>query len=479
VDETLYTEDLDLTPVATREELVALLRTIRLRADKPSLRALEARTRLSTVPLSKTVLSEMLNGVRFPRKAVMLAFLQACGVQDDHLEPWRRAWERIAVREQGEVQARPSAGAPARHVTDIADGIQQGSREARKVGGQLSTQISGSEAQDSLSATMADEGRQRSDQMVRLREENERLRLELAASSGVSAGQPSRPGDQAGEREAAGPAVRRRELGVLLHDLRLEHDMTVEQVAERLLCSPSKVSRMESGFRSGTVRDVRDLGDLYGIPDQQRDHLMRLARESKQQGWWHTYNQNRFGEFVGLENGAASMKVYEAAIIPGLLQTEAYARAMHHAGSDELSSRRIEELIEVRMTRQRILTRSNPPRYWSIIDEAALRRSVGGPNVMRGQLERIIEVSELPNVTLGVIPFAAGAHPAMGNKFVILEFAEPVPGMVYEEGLAGWIYIESPPDVRRYQRVFEFLLTIALDGEKSGRFITKMISASK
>ena len=438
MDDAPYTEDLDLSSVVARDDLAALLRTVHLRADRPSLRVLEARTRLRPVPLSKTVVSEMLNGARFPRKAVMLAFLQACGVQDDHLEPWQRAWERIAVREQGAMPTEVRTGAKVQRVADFTESSEL------------------------------------SDQVTELREENEKLRRQLAASSGGDAGS-ALPDDQSTEREAASPAVRRRELGVLLRELRLEHGMTVEQVAEHLLCSPGKVSRMESAFRSGTVRDVRDLCGLYGIPERQRDHLMLLARESKQQGWWQSYKQVHFEKYIGLESGAASMKVYESAIIPGLLQTEAYMRAMHHAGVPVISPERIEELIEVRLIRQRILTRPDPPSCWWIIDEAALCRPVGGPEVMRSQLEHMIELSGLPNVTLQIIPFAAGAHPAMGDKFVILEFAEPVPGIVYTEGLVGWTYIEQPSELRRYQRVLESLLTLALGVEDSIQFITKMI----
>lgn len=269
----------------------------------------------------------------------MLAFLQACGLHDDRLEPWRRAWERIAVCEQGATPIEVNAAAPA----------------------------PGTEPDNSRSSITADESSRLSDQVTELREENKKLRRQLAASS-VGDARPSPADAQSTEREAASPAVRRRELGVLLHELRLEHGMTVEQVAEHLLCSPGKVSRMESGFRSGTVRDVRDLCGLYGVPERQRDHLMLLARESKQQGWWQTYRQDNFETYIGLENGAASMKVYESAIIPGLLQTEAYARAMHHAGVPAISPERIEELVEVRLIRQRILTRPDPPSCLWIID---------------------------------------------------------------------------------------------------------------
>ena len=184
MDDAPYTEDLDLSSVVARDELAGLLRTVHLRADRPSLRVLETRTRLRPVPLSKTVVSEMLNGVRFPRKAVMLAFLQACGVQDDHLEPWRRAWERIAVREQGALLTEVRTGAKARRVADLTGEIRQDSRKPGDATGRLAAHAPSTEPDNSRSAMIADESSQLSDQVTELREENEKLRRQLAASSG-------------------------------------------------------------------------------------------------------------------------------------------------------------------------------------------------------------------------------------------------------------------------------------------------------
>jgi hypothetical protein len=234
---------------------------------------------------------------------------------------------------------------------------------------------------------------------------------------------------------------------------------------------------MESGFRSGTVRDVRDLCSLYGVTEGQRDHLMLLARESKQQGWWQSYDQEGFGTYLGLENGASSLENFESSIILGLLQTESYARAMYNAPDSGFSPEKIEECIEIRMTRQRILTRTDPIYLWSIVDEAALRRPVGGREVMRSQLQHLIEISGLPNVTIQVIPFHSGAYLAMGDGFCILEFAEPMPPMVYSESLAGWLYMERPSEVKRYRIAFESLRVIALGQEESVRFISEIIHA--
>jgi transcriptional regulator with XRE-family HTH domain len=274
--------------------------------------------------------------------------------------------------------------------------------------------------------------------------------------------------------EVRSPTVRRRELGALLRALRNEKGLTVEQVAERLLCSPSKVSRMETGHGVATLRDIRDLCDLYGITDQaERDRLTRLAREGKQQGWWQSYDLD-FATYVGLEAEAAGIKYYQSSIVPGLLQTPDYARAMYEAGVPKFTPERINEHIEVRLTRQRLLVQNPPVRLEVVLDEAVLHRMVGGRAVMRAQLDRLIEVSKQPNVTMQVIPYSVGAHPAMDSTFNILEFADSVPSVVYVEGLVGWIYVERPQDIERYQQVFEHLRTVALSPRESIELLVRI-----
>jgi Domain of unknown function (DUF5753) len=167
--------------------------------------------------------------------------------------------------------------------------------------------------------------------------------------------------------------------------------------------------------------------------------------------------------------------LYHSAVLPGLMQTVGYARALH--SPYDLTLERIDQLIEVRLIRQRMLTRADPPNFWAILDEAALHRVVGGPATMRDQLERIVEVSRLPNVFVQVIPFDAGAHGAIDSSFTILEFNDPVPAMVYAEGLSGFFYIEKPADVEKHQRVFETLQRSALNEQDSIRFITQIIRA--
>jgi hypothetical protein len=275
----------------------------------------------------------------------------------------------------------------------------------------------------------------------------------------------------AGDRS---PTVRRRELGALLRTLRTEAGLTVEQVAGRLLCSPSKVSRMETGHRGASARDVRDLCNIYGIEDPvRREHLTKLAREGRGPTWWQPF-ELPYATYVGLESDAVSISDFEPGVFPGLLQTPAYARAVHDATRHPLSPEVIEQRIEVRRTRQQILVRDSPPRLAAVIDEAVLHRAVGGPGVMRSQLDAVIAACDRPNITVQVLPFEVGAHPALDSTFILLEFEPPVPGVVYVEGLVGQIYLERPQDVQSYLQVFGQLSALSLNPEDSVNFMAKL-----
>jgi transcriptional regulator with XRE-family HTH domain len=275
--------------------------------------------------------------------------------------------------------------------------------------------------------------------------------------------------------EVRSPTVRRRELGAILRALRNAQGLTVDQVAARLLCSTSKVSRMETGQRGATLRDVRDLCDIYGVTDPaQREHMTKLATEGRQQAWWQGFELDYFSTYVGLEEEATSLRYYQSAAVPGLLQTPAYARAMHEAAIPELTSERIGRMIEVRLKRQQLLVRDPPLNLWAVLDEAVLHRHVGGMPVMRDQLERLAEVAALPHVTIQVIPFSAGAHPAMESTFNILGFDPPATSVVYIEGLAGFMYQERPQDISRYEVVFEHLCTQALSPQESVELISEI-----
>lgn len=279
--------------------------------------------------------------------------------------------------------------------------------------------------------------------------------------------------------EVRSPTVRRRELGALLRALRNEKGLTVEQVADHLLCSTSKVSRMETGHGIATLRDLRDLCGLYGVTDTaQRERMTRLALEGKKQGWWESYDLD-FDTYVGLENEAAELKYYQSTIVPGLLQTADYARAMLDVSVPKLTSTRIDELLEVKLTRQSALRRELPLSLWAVLDQAALHRVVGGREVMGAQLDQLVDVSSNLNVTMQVIPYEAGAHPAMDSTFNILDFAGTVPSVVYVEGLSGWRYLERPAEIEKYQQVFAILRELALSPKESTDLIAKIGRAYK
>jgi len=277
------------------------------------------------------------------------------------------------------------------------------------------------------------------------------------------------------------PTVRRRELGALLRRLRKEKDLAVDQVTAYLECSASKISRIETGQRGATPRDVRDLCDLYGVTDEaERERLVGLAREGKQQGWWQSYDLPfATPMYVGLEAEAVRIKDYDSGVIPGLLQTPGYVRALHDEPlpepAREATPDLVDQRVEARLRRQELLTREKPPplQFWTILDEAVLHRAVGGPSVMQRQLELVVERMQLPNVTVQVIPYSVGAHPALDSTFNILEFSGPVSNLVYSEGLAGFIFIERPEDVDRYQKVFERLSEMSLSPRQSADLMMK------
>ena len=253
--------------------------------------------------------------------------------------------------------------------------------------------------------------------------------------------------------------------------------MTVEQVADHLMCSPSKVSRMETGRGLATPRDIRDLCDLYEVTDKaERERMTRLAHEGRRQGWWHSHDLD-FGRYVGLEADAVATKYYQSTIIPGVLQTADYARAVHEVVMPKLDPGRIDELIEVRMTRQRRLFQDNPPRFAAVLDEGALHRLVGGRRVMAEQLDKVREMSTRPNVVVQVLPYELGAHPAMESNFIIIELPVPTPGVVFVEGLIGSTYLDRESDLDRYNAVFEELQSIALSPKDTSDLIANLYHA--
>ena len=275
------------------------------------------------------------------------------------------------------------------------------------------------------------------------------------------------------------PTVRRRRLALELRRLREAARLTCEEVAEHLECSTSKVSRIETGRVSVSPRDVRDMLDLYGVSAQQGASLVQLARDSRQKGWWHAYSdtiQPQFATYIGLESAASEIRIYEVTLIPGLLQTEEYARTVIAAGTVGGDHDGTERNVALRMARQPLLTGDDPPRLWAVLDEAALRRTVGGAGLMRLQLDHLLDLARLPNVAIQVIPFGAGAHPAMGRPFVILAFPERAdPDVVYLEDLTSALYVEDVDEVDRYNMFFNHLRATALSFEDSAARIMSVI----
>ncbi|MEV5979096.1 helix-turn-helix transcriptional regulator [Streptomyces sp. NPDC052114] len=270
------------------------------------------------------------------------------------------------------------------------------------------------------------------------------------------------------------PTVRRRRLGQELRRLRELKGMTAEEVAERLLVSQSKISRLENGRRSISQRDVRDLCGVYEVEDHRIvDSLMQMAKDSRQQGWWHSFGDIPYSVYIGLETDAASLRVYDPQVVPGLLQTRAYAEALITGALPETTPTDIEKRVQVRMRRQdRIAAPDNPLRLWTVLDESALRRVVGSRHLMRDQLEHLVEQSQLPHVTVQVIPFEMGAHPGLNGQYAILEFPDAADSsVVYIEGVTSDLYLEKANDVQQYSVMYEHLRAQALNVEQSRQLV--------
>jgi len=274
----------------------------------------------------------------------------------------------------------------------------------------------------------------------------------------------------------ASPTLRQRELGVRLRTLRTGLGMTVEEVADKMLCSPAKISRMETAARRPALRDVRDLCALYGVDEAVTAELMQLARQAREQVWWREYEDLNLSPFIGLEQEASSITCFCMYYIPGLLQTEDYAHAMIKGVLPGIDPNILQGRVEVRHRRQQLLESENPPRYRAVIDEAVLRRSVGGPKVMAAQLGKVIEFVRAGKVTVQVIPFDVGAYAASDSNFVFLEFDESVMSpIIFVEGLASGQYYERASDVALYREAVDHLRDSALSPRDSVLLMENML----
>ena len=276
--------------------------------------------------------------------------------------------------------------------------------------------------------------------------------------------------------DSQSPTVRRRRLGMELRRLREASSLMIEDVAKHLECSMSRVSRIETGKSVARIRDVRDMLDLYQVGDEaQREQLLTLAKDAQQRGWWTEYESvlsAGLDTYVGLEASAASIRSFQTHLVPGLLQTEEYSRALIKVGQPTESSVNIDRMISLRRRRQAMLADAGTLEMWAVLDEAVLRRPIGGNAVMRAQLARLLEVGELPSVTIQVLPFTRGAHPGLGGAFTIIGFPDPTDlDVVYVDSPAGNIFLEKDKDVRRHTTWFDHLRAAALPPDESADFI--------
>ncbi|WTY80120.1 helix-turn-helix domain-containing protein [Micromonospora sp. NBC_01405] len=278
---------------------------------------------------------------------------------------------------------------------------------------------------------------------------------------------------------ATGPTVLRMLLGAQLRRLREAVGVTREGAGWEIRASESKISRMELGRVGFKERDVADLLSLYGVTDsEEREALLKLARDANSPGWWHRYGDvlpSWFQSYLGLEAAAALIRSYEVQFVPGLLQTPEYARAVvllghRGAGADEIDRR-----VGLRMQRQELLHRPQPPQLWAVVDEAALRRPIGGPEVMRGQFAALIEATRSPHVRLQIIPFDAGGHAAAGGAFTILRFGDQdLPDIVYIEQLTSAIYLDKREDLDYYAAAMERLCVEAEPPERTPELLARL-----
>ncbi|MFB4311300.1 helix-turn-helix domain-containing protein [Actinomadura sp. GTD37] len=273
---------------------------------------------------------------------------------------------------------------------------------------------------------------------------------------------PERPTRVAPDLRAAGPTVLRMVVGAQLRRFRDAAGISTEDAGYEIRGSHSKISRMELGRVGFKERDVADLLTLYGVTDPGvRETLLELAEHANTPGWWQAYGDvvpGWFEPYLGLEQGAVLVRVYEVQEVPELLQTPEYARALLGVRHPDASKEEIERRVELRMERRRVFARRDPLKLWAVLDEAVLHRTVGGPATMGAQIEHLVEMAELPNVTVQVLPFASGGHAGEGGPVTLLRFAEPeLPDVVYLEQLAGALYPDRAADIARYRDVLNQL----------------------
>jgi hypothetical protein len=250
---------------------------------------------------------------------------------------------------------------------------------------------------------------------------------------------------------------------------------TIDQVAKELECSESKISRIETGQVTALPRDVGDMLKLYEVGDEQRDELMQLARDARKTAWWRTYGGVRRSAYLGFEAAAEQISTYESMLVPGLLQTPAYARTVLRTLYPRFSAQEVEQRVRARRVRQALLTQDDPPTVRAVLDEAVLRRPVGGPETIREQLYQLAEAAKLPSVTIQVAPFSVGEHMGLCGPFTIMTFREPdQPAVVYLENVTRESFLEAQGEIRQYEIAFDQLSGVALKPDESIAYLVAL-----
>jgi transcriptional regulator with XRE-family HTH domain len=282
------------------------------------------------------------------------------------------------------------------------------------------------------------------------------------------------------EHDTGGSTVRRLQVGAHLRALRRAKGFTREQAGYVIRASESKISRMELGRVGFKERDIVDLLKLYGVDDRvEHDRMLTLTREANAPSWWHQYGDvldTWFQNYLDLEQAAELIRTYEVQFVPGLLQTDAYARAVIRLGHGNAGAGQIDRRASLRMERQKVLQRPDAPRLWAVLDEAALRRPIGGPAVLREQIAALIEICESPNVRLQVVPFDSGGHAAAGGAFSILRFPhEELPDVVYIEHLTSALYLDKRDEVDNYAAAIGRLFIEAQPPAETPKFLRRVL----
>ncbi|WP_328476691.1 helix-turn-helix domain-containing protein [Actinoplanes sp. NBC_00393] len=283
------------------------------------------------------------------------------------------------------------------------------------------------------------------------------------------------------DHESGGATVRRLQLGAHLRALRRAAGLTRDQAGYHIRGSESKISRMELGRVSFKERDVTDLLKLYGVDDPaEHTRVLTMTREANAPSWWQAYGdvlENWFQNYLDLEQAAELIRTYEVQFVPGLLQTDAYARAVIRLGHDNASPGEIDRRAKLRMARKQVLEGPDAPRLWAVLDEAVLRRPIGGRAVLREQIESLIAACDSPNVRLQVMPFESGGHAAAGGAFSILRFPhQELPDVVYIEHLTSGLYLEKREEVDHYAAAIGRLFIEAEHPSRTPTFLRKLLA---